>query len=285
MVPLLSSLLLTTALLPGGQPPADLAHGRTLDRIELVADGRLVQGTPGYDLAKRRVWVTYAATSTGVHPRAQDARTVEEATGFWPTAVAVLDEEHLAVGGRFAEPSEPATVVEVWRLRRPRVEVDLRGVARLVGLGVVERTRIYTSTTPGRDMVRTLVRLRGRPGTLLAQFHDSGDVVELEYGPVRAAGPWRADDGRVVLTARPQAGALYVPALVNRALVEVSVQETRGGFTYTLRPPPSLRLAGRRPGPEERTLRLIDSNGDGAIDAWRTPGTETSTVAQRRPLR
>ena len=172
--------------LPGGQPPSELAHGRTLDRIELVEGGFLVQGTAGYDLDARRVWVTYAATRTGVRPQGAGAQTVEERTAFWPTAVAVLDDQSLAVGGRFAGAGEPLTVVEVWRLRRPRIETDARGQGRLEGLGVLERTRIYESARAGRDMVRALVRLRGRPGTLLAQFHDSGDVVELEYGPVRA---------------------------------------------------------------------------------------------------
>jgi hypothetical protein len=282
MAPLISLLLVLTAL-PGGQPPAELAHGRTLDRIELAEAGHLVQGTAGYDLAARRVWITYAATRTGVRPHGVDARTLEERTAFWPTAVAVLDDEHLAVGGRFAEPGEPLTVVEVWRLRRPRVETDARGEARLAGLGVLERTRIYESARAGRDMVRALVRLRGRPGTLLAQFHDSGDVVELEYGPIRAAGPWREDPGRLVLAPRPEAGALYVPALLNRALVEVSVQETRSGVTYTLRPSPALRIASRGEGPEQRALLLIDGDGDGSIDAWRTPGPAGAPLAQRRP--
>jgi len=284
MMALPSLLLLGAALLPGGQPPSELAHGRTLDRIEITDAGRLIQGIPGYDLAERRVWVTYAATSTGVHPRAEDACTLEGQTAYWPTAVAVLDDQHLAVGGRFSEGGGHLTVVEVWHLCRPHMEVDARGNARLAGAGWVERTRVYESAAEGRDMVRALVRLRGRPGTLLVQFHDSGDVAELEYGPVSSAGPYPSDPARLVLAAQPRPGALYVPALANRALVEISVQEGgTGGFTYTLRPSAALRIARASTAPDDRPLLLIDGDGDGVIDAWRTPGGRESPFTQRRP--
>ena len=282
----LSTLLLATlAAVSGGQPPLDLGHGRNLDRIEVVAPDHLIQGAPGYDLAQRRVWVTYAASTLGSRPRAVATRTLEERTAYWPTAVAAIDDQHLAVGGRFSEHGKTLTVVEVWRLRAPEVEIDARGEASVTGVGVVERTRIFESDREGRDMVRTLVRLRGRSRTLLAQFHDSGDVVELEYGPVRQAGPWKADPARLVLAAEPRAGALYVPALANRALVEVSVAESSAqGIVYTLRASPSLRMARTGSEPDQRTLLLIDGDRDGAIDAWRTPEPRVKApLAERLP--
>lgn len=278
-------LLASAAVLAGGQPPLDLGHGRNLDRIELESSDHLIQGTPGYDLAQRRVWVTYAASTLGARPRTMASRTLEERTALWPTAVAAIDDEHIAVGGRLIEGGQTLTVVEVWRLRQPRLEVDARGQASLTGIGLVERSRIFESDQRGRDMVRTLVRLRGRSRTLLAQFHDSGDVVELEYGPVRQAGPWKSDPARLVLAAEPRSGALYVPALANRALVEVSVAESASqGIVYTLRPSPSLRMARTGTGPDQRALLLIDADRDGAIDAWRTPEPRVKTpLAQRLP--
>jgi hypothetical protein len=283
---LIALVLSAAAALSGGQPPLDLGHGRNLDRIEVEAQRHLIQGTPGYDLEQRRVWVTYAATTLGARPRAVASRRLEERTAFWPTAVATIDDEHLAVGGRFSERGKTLTVIEVWRLRAPGIELDARGEATLTGIGLVERSRIYESDQPGRDMVRTLVRLRGRSRTLLAQFHDSGDVVELEYGPVREAGPWKADPARLVLASEPRAGALYVPALANRALVEVSVQESAAnGIVYTFRPSPSLRMARSGSEPDQRPLLLIDNDRDGAIDAWRTPEPRPAKtpLAQRAP--
>jgi hypothetical protein len=265
-------LLAAAATFSGGRPPLDLGYGRNLDRIEVEAPKHLIQGTPGYDLEQRRVWVTYAATTLGSRPRGVASRTLEERTAFWPTAVAAIDDEHIAVGGRYSEGGSTLTVVEVWRLRKPSIEIDARGDATLTDIGLVERSRIFESSQPGRDMVRSLVRLRGRSRTLLAQFHDSGDVVELGYGPVREAGPWKDDPARLVMASEPKPGALYVPALANRTLVEVSVAENAtDGIVYTLKPSPSLRMARAGSEPDQRPLLLIDANRDGAIDAWRTP--------------
>jgi hypothetical protein len=264
--------LAAAATLSGGRPSLDLGHGRNLDRIEVETPKHLIQGTPGYDLEQRRVWVTYAATTLGSRPRGVASRTLEERTAFWPTSVAAIDDEHIAVGGRYSERGSTLTVVEVWRLRKPSIGIDARGEAALTDIGLVERARIFESNQPGRDMVRALVRLRGRSRTLLAQFHDSGDVVELEYGPVREAGPWKADPARLVMASEPKPGALYVPALANRALVEVSVQESAAeGIVYTLKASPSLRMAHAGSEPDQRQLLLIDADRDGAIDAWRTP--------------
>lgn len=281
----LLSFLLAAGSLHGGQPPAELAHGVTRDRIQLVDDGHAIEGSAGYDLNARRVWVTYVATGPGLRPRAEGVRTLEERTAFWPTAVAVLDDEHVAVAGRYSEPDTPTTVVEVWRLRRPRLERDASGTAHIEGVGVMERVRIHTSSGPEDDLVRALVRLRGRPGTLLAVLHRTGEVVELEYGPVRAAGPWRADPERVVLSPRPRDGALYVPGLVNRTLVEFEVRESGRSTTYVLKPSAGLRLASAGEPPEDRALYLVDSDGDGAIDAWRGGSAAARPQAQARPAR
>jgi len=277
-------LLAAAATVSGGRPPLDLGYGRNLDRIEVQAPKHLIQGTPGYDLEQRRVWVTYAATTLGSRPRGVASRTLEERTAFWPTAVAALDDEHIAVGGRYSEGGSTLTVVEVWQLSKPSIDLDPRGEAEVADIRLVERSRIFESNQPGRDMVRALVRLRGRSRTLLAQFHDSGDVVELEYGPVREAGPWKADPARLVMAAEPKPGALYVPALANRALVEVSVQESSAeGIVYTLKPSPALRMARADTGPDQRPLLLIDADRDGAIDAWRTPEQRGGTpLASKR---
>ena len=265
-------LVAAAATFSGGRPPLDLGYGRNLDRIEVEAPKHLIQGTPGYDLEQRRVWVTYAATTLGSRPRGVASRTLEERTAFWPTAVAAIDDEHIAVGGRYSEGGSTLTVIEVWSLRKPSIEIDARGEAALTDIGLVERSRIFESSQPGRDMVRALVRLRGRSRTLLAQFHDSGDVVELGYGPVREAGPWKDDPTRLVMASEPKPGALYVPALANRTLVEVSVAESAAdGIVYTLKPSPSLRMARAGSEPDQRPLLLIDADRDGAIDAWRTP--------------
>jgi hypothetical protein len=269
MLHLPALLLASTSALYGGQPPAELAHGRTLDRIEVTDAGSVVQGTPGYDLARRRVWVTYAATAGGHPPRAEAAATLEEGTRFWPTAVAVLDPEHIAVGGRYGESGERATVVEVWRLGRPRV-VREGGTARIEGLAVLERTVVYESAVPGRDMVRALVRLRGRPGLLLAQFHDSGDVVELEVGATRSAVYHAGPGGRVILSSTPRPGVTCVPELANPVRVDVAVQESAGrGVVYALRASNELRFSRGGPSPAVEPLELVDDDRDGVIDGWR----------------
>jgi len=76
-----------------------------------------------------------------------------------------------------------------------------------------------------------------------------------------------------------------VPALANRTLVEVSVQESASkGIVYTLQPSPSLRMARNGSEAELRPLLLIDADADGAIDAWRTPEPRTRPpLAQKLP--
>lgn len=256
---------LTAALVAQfGGVPSDLLGYKTQDSLEVV--GRYyIHGATDQASGAPTLWINYIATLSGPREQPLASEMLEVDAGFAVTASAPLDVDHIAVGGQQTSASGTLNIVEIWTLRRPSVDVVVDPVTferkHALDVGAVtSRVRVLEqAATPGRTGVRRLVRVRGKPAAVFCQFHDSGDLYEIDYS---IASP--------TLTRRfsPAAntGVPQVPDL-NAARFKWldGRRHATEGCMYVFYEPVAPGNGSRSP----FCLTLIDSDCDGNIDTWR----------------
>jgi hypothetical protein len=258
----LSLLALAQGMAPSDVPPSSAFGYKTKDAIE-IEDRYYILGHPDQAAGAKTVYIDYLATLSGPREEPVTTAMLKVPTDYWVTATAVIDDDHIAVAGQVGQGGTVMTVVEVWTLRRPTVDLVTDPVTQErrhvmdVG-GVADRQRILSVDADGRRGVRRLVKLRGKPSSLLIQFHDSGDLYELNSAAVPATltklfSP--ADGG----------GVPVVAALAETRLkwIDGRTHSTQG-YIYVFYPAATPDDRGDDP----LTFAMFDRNRDGSIETW-----------------
>jgi len=246
-------------------PPQSSTHHpetQTYDRIELT--GRYyISGVARHSSIGKQVWVDYVATSSGPGDARIAADSVTRAVDFVPTSTAVLNSRLIAVGGRSsADPS--VSRIELWSLTEPTVALvtDPATGSRshvMSGAEITGASLAFESSAAGMRGVRRMIRLRGKPSSLLVQFDDSADSYELDYASSPASATLK-------FKSAPGGAAPVIARLSDRALDAThGRRHSTAGFIYLLMP--QMR-AGQLPDAPDAGLALIDADYDGAIDTW-----------------
>ncbi len=196
-------------------------------------------------LSTQEKWVEirWRYSASGGFPLGVDAHATQHvALAYWPTAAEVVATNKILVAGK--EP-RGATRIEVWTLALPTVGTA-GGAYVLSPNPVADVTSVYQDAVEGKDMVRFMLKLRGKPASALVQYHDSKDVYELSWG----SSPY---DQTLVLA------KATVPALDGKHNRFHAGEHQTHGYVYVLS---DLDNYGQEP-----PLVLFDSNKDGALDA------------------
>ncbi len=268
-----------------GAPPVETYGYATFDRIEIVAP-YYISGIPTVFPKSKEVSFSYIAYNSppvegqfvafGIHT---------EAVSFWPTTAAVLDNETVAVAGKGGDVDQIMTTIEIWKLTTPKVvfEVDpTTGQAHssVTGVRVRSRTVVYNEAALGRDMVRALLRIRGKPHSIFVQFHDSNDLYELDY--TQAVLPTSPPPvPRFPLTklfgGTPGTDVPYVPELADRSrkCVSGSTHITQGVlYSWWVGLEDQMTNSGYA-----KPLIAGDWDNNGVIDGWSIPTKEQNQAA------
>ncbi len=263
-----TKLLIALALVVASAQTVTHQSGvQTHDRIELI--GRYyVSGVARHSSIGRQIWIDYVATSSGPGDARIAADSVTRTVNFNPTSTAVLDSRLLAVAGRsLSDPDH--TRIELWSLAEPTVALvtdPATGARRheLSGAEIRSTSVVFESSAQGMRGVRRMIRLRGKPSSLLVQFDDSADLYEVDYGTVPASAILK-------FKSSPGSGSGSSVAPVIARLSDRSLDTTHGrrhstaGFIYLLMP--QMR-AGQAANAPDAALALIDADYDGSIDTW-----------------
>lgn len=266
-----------------GPPPAALAATANLDGLEyLSATG--IFGRPVHVLSDKKVQLKYFATTGDIHDATVAQGSIVESTSYWPTSAAVLDPTHIAVAGMGLGQGRDHTVIEIWRIRTPLLVWSLnpstgQNEANIENLGVLSKTQIYSEATPGRDIVRGMVRMRGVEDAMLVHFYDSGDLYRLEYG--EAIAPTEPPPDPLypltkLLRATAGSDVPVFPALGNKDMLWISgATHTQQGAVYAIWAgfDTQMELGASTPLP----IALYDHDMDGNLDEWTQP-----TVAENQ---
>lgn len=249
-------------------PPIEVFHSiETFDLFEHI--GRYyVVGRVSVAARQRKVDLAFSANRTGPreHPLATSAARIET-PDFTPTAAAVLDSNHLAVGGHS---QDGVTFVEIWSVSTPAVTagVDASTGARTYSLSepvVEQRQRVWFQNSAGRRGVRRLVKLRGKPSSLLIQFHDSRDLFELDHSTSPAS-------LRAVFAAHAGSATPVLPDLLHDDLRStLAARHKSRGYIYIFAPTVAPDAENKLASPE---VALIDQDYDGVIDVVAHPSKE-----------
>lgn len=270
-----------------GIPPHELGRTASLERMEVQSNAYLT-ATARHRLLDKSIHIDYYATESGPRdwPIANKSLVIQ--TSYYPTAVSFLADDLIAVAGKRSGAAGDDTVVELWSLTVPTVvysppsptgEVD----ASIRGARVVSQTIVLEVEESGKDMVCAILRLRGKPSSMLVQFWDSRDVYELEFSEALSpTEPPPADPFpmTLVLSATPGSGAPYVSELADhrRVWVRGATHQT-AGYVYTWMAAASRQLADAPDGAP--ALTFFDTDMDGHIDGW---GTQTAQQNQAMGL-
>lgn len=100
--------------------------------------------------------------------------------GYWPTYVEVVDSATILVAGKQRNGN---TKIERWIVATPVVAQLVGGGGYSIDVQPVSDIEVlYDEAVVGKDMVRTMFRVRGKPASALVQFYDSGDLYEMDWG-------------------------------------------------------------------------------------------------------
>lgn len=159
-----------------GIPPAELRHGSGLATLTVST---VKWAALRFDTEAKWVELRWRYSAAGDYAD-PDAYAVQRlAVGFWPTYVEPVGPNLLLVAGK---ERDGATRIERWLVTPPLVVQPAGGGAPSLQLKpLADVTPVYDAATVGKDMVRTMFRLRGRDGYALVQFHDSRDLYELDW--------------------------------------------------------------------------------------------------------
>jgi hypothetical protein len=188
-----------------------------------------------------------------------DSTSVTELVPYWATATTVLDDQTVAVAGK----RQKKTVLEVWGVALPPVITPVGGgtASFAASVAVTSRTVLLSLEEPGKDIVKWMVKNRGKPHAMFLQFSDSGDVYELDY----------SDLTNPVLTQILSGGAggslPHTPELNSLELnCVVGSDHTQEGYTYVVFQDFEDQWQDD-PNPIG-AFTLFDHDRDGVIDDW-----------------
>lgn len=202
-----------------------------------------------HDMPNRKVRVSsrffYDVSARGAY--IQDAL---EPTKFWPTCTAEFSNGKALVAGK--ETLSGNAVIELWSFD-PTAHSAARD-AKFTPGKVTDKTDLYDSTAPGRDVVMRMHTLRTagvEPGHVLVQFHASHDLYRLDVATkamVRVASP------------EPHPDCWVIPLLA-RPLISQSREHVKEGHLHIL-------SEARAPEDQPSILVLRDTNRDAILDGW-----------------
>ncbi len=247
-----------------GGVPSDLLGYKTQDSIEIL--GRYyILGATDHAMGSSSLWINYIATLNGPREQPLASEMLKVDAGFAVTASAPLDADHIVVGGQETTASGTFNIVEIWTLRRPTVNTVSDPVTferkHVLDVGAVtRRDRVLAgAATPGRTGVRRLIRVRGKAASVFCQFHDSGDLYELDYSIAPPTLTRR-------LSPAAGAGVLQAPDLNEARFKWLSGRRhSIEGCMYVFHEPTAPGNGARSP----FCLALFDNDCDGGIDSWR----------------
>ncbi len=268
-----------------GQPSIELSSYRTVDRAEIVGP-YYISYFPTLNLPEKTV--TFLSQAQPVPPGEGGYVGTEkhyESVGFWPTTAAILDNETVAVAGKGGDIDQVMTTIEVWKMTTPFVtfRIDpLTGLQEptIANLQVRSRTVVYNDAVVGRDIVRALIRVRGKPSSMFVQFHDSNDLYELDY--TQAVAPTSPPPvPRFPLTklfrGTPGTDVPFVPELADRSRNWVSgATHNTQGVRYCWWVSLDDQITNSN---YVKTLEASDWDKNGTIDAWSVPTAEQNQAA------
>jgi hypothetical protein len=100
--------------------------------------------------------------------------------GYWPTYAEVVDSTTVLVAGKDRSGD---TRIERWTVTLPIVTQLVGGGGYSVEVQPLADIEVlYDAAVVGKDMIRTMFRVRGKPSSALVQFYDSGDLYEINWG-------------------------------------------------------------------------------------------------------
>jgi hypothetical protein len=246
-----------------------------MDRVELIGN-YYITGRAEVNLTLKTVDFPYYAKA--MPPTSGDEIAVSRTSSsvpYWPTNAATLDNTTVIVAGKGADLNQQNTIIELWRVTTPAVVFEHNpstGVnePRLTGVRVLSRTVVYEAAVVGRDIVRNVVKLRGKPYSVLVQFHDSGDLYELDC--TQAVAPTEPPPTprfplTKILRATPGTDVPFVVELADPARNWTNgATHVTHGYVYGFWVDLETQL--RASGPTGPSLTLFDSDRDGTIDWW-----------------
>jgi hypothetical protein len=266
---LLSALAVAAFVPQSIDVPTSVLGYETQDGIEIV--GRYyILGKPSHAAGQHRVWINYFATLSGPREKPLVSEMLQADTTYSVTATAAIDATHVAVAGQSSTTSSTTTVVELWTLRQPTVQVTTDPVTHerthQMDVGAVTNRQqvLSLADVAGKNGVRRLVKVRGKPASLFVQFHDSGDLYELDCTTSPPTLTKR-------LSPNANAGVPQVAELNESRFKWLSGRKHKQeGCMYVLEPelePGNAQIAPFCYG-------LFDANCDGTIDSWKALTTD-----------
>ena len=194
----------------------------------------------------------YAPNGDFANPVAATKQVI--AVGYWPTVAEVVSSTTVLIAGKERSGD---TRLERWIVVPPLVVEPVGGGATALGAQPVGDIEVlYDASVAGKDMIKVMHRVRGKPSSALVQFADSNVLYELNWN----AAPFALTQ---VLTPATE------PALSNEYDYFFAGDHITNGFVYV--------FADFDAHFASPALVLIDANRDGTIDA-----RQTYTFAQYR---
>ncbi len=241
--------------------PPDALTGLRKESTKVRVDASNMDGEVVFDSLERALHFTWRWKYTGeLASHGWQLSHQTEATAFWPTEVASLGGNRLAVAGKARRTGH--TVLHVWTMDPPS-SIPPPGVE--VGTGetlfpelaliVTDRDLVYDAAVPGRGLVQFMFANHGAPDEIFVQFWDSRDLYLLDMN---------TNDLSLVLSSSRGHGVPWVAALANDYEHRFSADHSAQGYVYVMAP--AYESSDSAPD----TLVLIDADRDGDLDSWRT---------------
>ena len=235
-------VLMGVADAQNNKPPAVPGlSGAEKTKAQVRLSSALMKGDATYSVDDRVVSIEWRC-SYSTAPLYYHYSTQKESVSFWPTEVACVGVDLIAVGGKNLRTG--ATVIEVWTLSPPAqtpAPVSEGPITIYPDLVVpVAKSPLYDEAVAGRDMVCRMFQRHGTTNQMYAQFWDSRDVYSFDMV---------TSSYSLVFSANSGAGVPHVPALSNEYREHRSFRHSAQGFVYVFIPPYSTASADPDPPP------------------------------------
>lgn len=257
-----------------GMPAAELDATESWDGMENLGPTYNVFGRSGHLLLEKRAFASYSAIQIA-GGQVVVSKDLDEAVAYWPTATTFLERDLIAVAGKGQNTTQDNTIIELWKLTVPSVRAALdpqsgQSMLELFPLAVRGKVTVFDEVFEGRSVVRGMVRLRGKPYSMLVHFYDSGDLYELDYKDAVVPPP-QGTEATFPLTkvfrATPGTDVPFVPALADREMLWMhgATHQTLGHIYFLW---PSFEVQKALGATKPIALSMFDTDGDGALDTW-----------------
>jgi len=204
-----------------GIPPTSLWGEEKV--VPLLTIGQF-RGAVEYDTTKQEIRIEWKYREPQTNHTALEAFQ-RIALPYWPTDVLALGPTTLCVAGK--RPRSDRTVIEQIEFSGPPTLAALleskKPKPTISPSPIGSRVTVFDDAVVGKDMVTTMFVHRGRPGSILVQFYDSGDVYEMQLNDGAHA---------LVFSATPSAAAQVELALQKRFVRFFQDHHKELGFVY-----------------------------------------------------